>query len=143
MIIDGKELEITVASLEDVFDLKDAIEESVKKGNLKISLDDIDFENIGKTNISDNTIGSFLNSVLSIDSSKAVRNCLFKCAERALFNKEKVDRALFEKEENRPYYYEIMIQIIIKNLSPFFKGLFSRLNIQALNSVVAAFQKSK
>ena len=124
MKIGNKELRITPSSFEEALDLKDAVENSIKSGKIKIDAK-VNNEDLLKTELGDETLGSIFNAVLAIDSSKEVRNNLFICSERALLGEDKIDRAFFEKVENREFYYPIMFEILKVNLTPFFKGLFS------------------
>jgi hypothetical protein len=124
MKIGEKELRITPSSFEEALDLKDAVENSIRSGKIKVDAK-INLEDPLKTDLGDETIGSILNSVLSIDSSKDVRERLFICAERALLGEEKINKDFFDKVENREFYYPIMLEILKVNLIPFFKGLFS------------------
>ena len=120
MNIDGKELRITPPSFDDAMDLKDAIEIAIKSGKLDLKFDINDIKDI-----SDNDFGEIAKLILSVDSSKEIRNCLFKCASRAVLGTDKIDREFFESIENRKHYYKIMIEVIKVSLSPFFESLFS------------------
>jgi hypothetical protein len=138
MLIDNNELIISLASFEEAMDLKDAVEEAAKKANIKLGFDDNE-EN--KVSLSDDSLSSVLGSILSIDSSKEVRRLLFKCAERCLFNKEKIDQTFFEVAKNREYYYPIMFEILKETLMPFFKGLFSKLKGLKITDLLKNIQK--
>lgn len=119
MTIDGKELRITLASFDDAMDLKDAIEIAVKGGELNISTD------VLEKDLSESDFGNILKAVLSVDCSKEIRACLFKCAERAVLGTDKINKEFFENVEHRKYYYQIMFEVMKVNLSPFFAKVFS------------------
>lgn len=119
MTIDGKELRITPTSFDEAMDLKDAIEIAIKGGQLNISTD------ILEKDLSESDFGNILKTVLSVDCSKEIRACLFKCAERAVLGTDKITRDWFEDVNNRQYYYQIMFEVMRVNLSPFFAKIFS------------------
>ncbi|RPJ58269.1 MAG: hypothetical protein EHM12_08270 [Dehalococcoidia bacterium] len=151
MKIGNNELRITPSTFDEAIDLKDAVEEAINKGNLNLDLSSIkdvsdgeDGEDKGPlSSVSNETVTSFVKTLLSVDMSKKVRNCLFVCAERAVVGTEKINKDFFEKVGNREYYYEIMFEIMKVNISPFFKGLFSRLLTTDMAGVVKNFLKRK
>jgi hypothetical protein len=124
MLIDGNDLQISLASFEEAIDLKDAVEEAIKKANINIEFEGDESKPLS---ISDNSFNSLIKTVLNIDNSKEVRRCLFKCAKRCLWNKSEINQDLFEKIENRKHYYAIMFEILKETLSPFLEGLLSKL----------------
>jgi hypothetical protein len=141
MRINGKELIISPASFDEAMNLQDAILKSVHDNKIKFDfMNDNDLDSIlddkndneddvlNKVNISSDLIGDFINTIISIGMSKAVRKNLFICAERAVFGKKKeyITKEFFENTENREYYFSIMIEVMKVNLTPFFKGLFSQ-----------------
>jgi hypothetical protein len=115
MDFDKRKLEITVASFDEATDLQDAIARALKGNKIDIP-DSIDKE----LNIS-----SLIDAALSVLADKEIREKLFVCAERALYDRNKVNKDFFEEEENRSLYQPIMIEIIKKNVGPFFKNLLS------------------
>jgi hypothetical protein len=119
MNIDGKELKITPSSFDEAMDLKDAIESAVKEGKISIA------GNFLEKDISENDFSDILNAILAVDCSKEIRKCLFICAGRAVLGTEKITKEFFEDIENRKYYYQIMIEVLKVNLSPFFAKIFS------------------
>jgi len=94
--INGKELRITLADFQSGIDLQNAFGKALIES--KINLDGI---------------------VINKDDAR------FKCAERCLLGEDKINWDFFEKEENREYYFPIMIEIAKVNLAPFVKGLLS------------------
>jgi hypothetical protein len=115
MGFDKKKLQITKATFDDAFDLQDAISRAVKGNRL----------NVPEGMESDIDVSSFLDAALSTISSRDVRDCLFRCAERALYDNQKINKDFFEKEDNRELYYPIMIEIVKENVGPFITGLLS------------------
>ena len=124
--IDGKELEITPAGFFEVMALKGVIIKALVENGIKIDLSSIDISSDKLEDMEAGDIGWVFEPILTLMTDGAIRDRLFKCAERAMFNKEKVDADFFEKPENRKYYYPIMMEVLKVNISPFF-GLASSL----------------
>jgi hypothetical protein len=141
MKIGNKELIVTPSSFDEAMDLRDAVEIAVKSGKLKFDVQ-VNQEDLLKSDLGDETFGSLINAVLSVDSSKEVRKCLFVCAERAVLGEAKIDKDFFEKPENREFYYSIMFEILKVNLAPFFKGLFSG-SMGSIKEKISSFLKLK
>jgi hypothetical protein len=136
MIIGGKELKITLASFNEALNLQRAIGKELAQSNSKF---DIDSLTDGKIN--DDSVLEFLKILINIGISKEIEDCIFICAERAMWGTEKVDREFFEKEENRQYYFEIMFEIAKVNISPFFRSLLSRFS--GLQGMIGNILKQK
>lgn len=122
-MIDGKELQITPASFKDVMSLKEVISNALKKNGIKIDLSSI---SIDQEKLDNGDIGWIIEPILTLTTDGMIRENLFKCAERAMFNKEKINEDFFEHVENRKYYYPIMTEVLKINIYPFF-GLVSSL----------------
>lgn len=138
MTIDNKELLITPASFKDANYLKKMLCIALKQGGFNFDLSNLN--NI-ENNI-EQLLPGLLNIVLSVATSDEVEAALFKCAEKALFDKQKIDIDFFENIDNRQYYYPIMIELIKVNIAPFFKSLNSLL--QNLGGLIQGFtQKQK
>lgn len=130
VIIDGKELLVTPASFGDVMALQEVIAKAVKENGIKIDLSSIEFDPNNLEKIDAGDIGWILEPVLTLTTDSTIRKHLFKCAEKAIFNKLKVNEDLFDPPENRKYYYPIMMEVLKVNISPFFghvNSLFSTL----------------
>lgn len=141
MKINGHEFIITPASLEDALDLQDAVFQAIHANKIKFNFLD-DEENQKLIDVKDNSnkskleninipselVGDFFNTLLSLGMSKKLRSCLFECAKSSTFGKQReaVNRNFFEKHENRQYYFQVMIEVLKVNLTPFYKGLFSQ-----------------
>lgn len=119
MQINGSDLRITPAGFSDALALEKAIGRALKGTRLELP------ENV-TSEVSADMFSDIIGAVLGVATSDEVESCLFKCAERALAGKEKIDRAFFEKVENRQHYYPIMVEVIKENVGPFFKGLGSQ-----------------
>lgn len=143
MKIEGQELTITPSSFSEAMALQVAIGKSLKGNKIDLSGLPEDLSSDVTPDKLSGTVGTLANLVLSVGTSQEVTDCLFKCAERAVYglSKEKVDREFFEKVENRKLYYPIMIEVIKENVGPFFGGVGSLL--QGLPGMFTSFLKSK
>ena len=144
MIIDGKELIISPAGFSDAMVLKETIAKALKKNGVKFDLSSIDISSIDLDNIETAKIGDIgwvLDHILTLTTDSSIRAMLFKCAERAMFDKCKVDQDFFEIPENRKYYYPIMAEVIKINILPFF-GLASSV-FSKFKKMTEKFLKSK
>ena len=120
MQFNESELKITLASFEDAISLQDAIGVALKGTKLDIPSD-------LKAEVTSDMFSDILGAALGVATSKNVRECLFKCAERAMYGQSKVDRDFFDLEKNRELYFPIMVEIVKANIGPFIKGLASQL----------------
>lgn len=115
----GAEVEIKLASWGETTQLKDSIEQAlIKKG---FSIGDIKIESLEVE-----AMGQLLQAIMMVDSDPEVRNSIFKCLARCLYNGERITQDTFEPLEARENYYEIVIACIKENLSPLVKRLFSK-----------------
>lgn len=64
-----------------------------------------------------------LKAFLIVKSSKIVRELVFECLKRCLYNKLVITKNTFEKEEARQDYYPIFLACLKENLLPFFQSL--------------------
>lgn len=65
--------------------------------------------------------GLFFAALSSIDVEKALWPCLHRC----LYNGEKITADTFEPEETREDFMPLCLEVIVDNVLPFMKGLFS------------------
>jgi len=141
MKIDGKELIISPASFEDAMELKEIIAVALKENGIKIDLSSIDIKSENIDDIEAGDIGWILEPILTLTTDSTIRKHLFKCAERAMFDKNKVNADLFEPAENRKYYYPIMMEVLKINIFPFF-GLVNSKSF-SLPGLTEFYQKLK
>ena len=120
MGFEKSKLKITKSSFDIAFDLQDAMAEAMKGNGISVPGDVLE-----KGQEADIDMGGIIDAALSTISNKKVRECLFACAEKALYGDYKVNKDFFDKEENRELFYPIMIEIIKENVGPFMKGLLS------------------
>lgn len=145
MLIDGKELIISVASFENVMALEESIAKALKADGIKIDLSSIDISSEKIEEMEAGEVGWMLQPILTLITDSTIRKHLFKCAETAMFDKNKVNTDLFEAVENRKYYYPIMMEVLKINISPFFglvSSLFANLpGIKELSQKLKSLQK--
>ncbi len=123
-MIDGKELVVTPADFSDVMSLKEVIVDKLQENGIKVDLSSIDIKSEKLADMEAGDVGWILEPILTLMTDSAIRDRLFKCAERTMFDKNKVNASFFEEVENRKYYYPIMMEVLKVNISPFF-GLVS------------------
>lgn len=115
----GAKVKIYAADFKDAIALKSAIAKELSKAdfdlNLKSLQDEID-------------LGNFAKIALAVDSSPVVYKHLFDCLVRCTYNGQKITEETFEEVSAREDYYEVVIACLKENLSPFFKGLISKLS---------------
>ena len=116
--------EIKFAGFEDAMNLKDALTEEL--ANSKFSLNTLDLSQ-GSSSLQDMDLDVFLDAALRLDSSKTVRSALFKCLESSLYNGEKITVHTFDDIKAVENYYQIMVECVKVNLTPFFQKLASHL----------------
>lgn len=113
----GTIVKISEAPWADAMALKNAIGLELAKGNIDISLD---FQK-------DMDVGQLIKLVALLDSSQNVQNALMKCLARCTYDGQAINSATFEPVGARQDYYDIVVECLKENLSPFFKSLLSRL----------------
>jgi hypothetical protein len=127
---------ITESSFDDVFALKDALQQALIPVGIDIGLGkigDVDLTKDGLSKLADidldldSVVNGAMKAFCQVDSDKNLRKCIFKCLERCTFDKVKITKDFFETSENREFYYPIVTECIKVNLKPFMKPLFSKL----------------
>jgi hypothetical protein len=104
----GRSATINCASLSEALDLKEAIFRSITAA--------------GKFFGQDASVAQIITVALcSIESSREVRDALFKCFARCLIDKEKITPQSIE--DNFQDYSAIAIEVIAMNFLPFMEGL--------------------
>lgn len=115
----GANIKINPAGFEESVNLRMAITKELSKADFNINASAVDMDNIDVSGIA--------KLICVVDSSREVNDALFACLSRCTYNKDKITKATFEPVEAREDYYEIVISCLKVNLSPFFKGLISKL----------------
>lgn len=73
-------------------------------------------------------ISFIIEKVIQIIVNKDLKETLYDCMKRSLYNGEKVARGTFEPIEARKDYYHVVFYVLLENLSPFFANLGSLLS---------------
>lgn len=116
-VTSGAKVMIGVAPFADAIALKNAIAKEVAKAGISLDMDsqkDIDWSSI-------------ISAGLSVDASQEVNAIIFKCLGRCTYQGDRITPETFEPVEHRQDYYDIVIACVKENLTPFFKGLLSKL----------------
>ena len=117
----GKQVVINYAGFKDACELKRQVGLELLKVNVNIN-------DLINKELDSQSINTFKDLIFTIDSSKEIEDCLFKCLARSLYNNSKITKELFEDKEVVHEYYDIMIACMRENLRPFFEKQFATLN---------------
>lgn len=102
-----------------------------------MNLKNIFLKSISDSNLSPNE--PLVKLYAHIDSLPEFNKVVMNCLERCLYDGKKITIDTFEPIEARENYYEIVLELLKVNITPFFKGLASRL--QALSEEMAKIQR--
>lgn len=122
-----KRVIINTATFREVTNLKRAILSEIQKNPLGLKLTG-ESSNILDKEISLDEILNFIkNTVIGLELSESLENCIFECLERCTYDTtEQINKALFDKKpEIWQDYYEIVFECVKENISPFIKSLVS------------------
>ncbi len=114
----GAQVKINAAPFAEAIALKNALSKEMADAKLELDL----------ASLSTGDINSLLPLFFQIDSSPSVNIALAQCLSRCTYNSEKITEKTFEVVAAREDYYEVVLACLKENISPFFKGLLSRLN---------------
>lgn len=117
----GVTLSVAPAPYKDASRLKNKVVNQLMSEGF--DLKDLNSKDIMKTNISKDLIFDVIKRVALLESSEEVEELVIKCAERCLYNKEKITLDTFEDSEVWPVVIEIKIEVIKANVLPFFLSL--------------------
>jgi hypothetical protein len=123
MFINGKELQITICSFDEGMELQDAVADALASQKIDLGGVDVTKKKKGDENID---IGGIIQPILKVISSPRLRNALFACARRAIYDNQKIDKEFFEEAKNRALYYPIMLEVLKVNLGPFIGSLIGQ-----------------
>ncbi len=113
----GAKVVIGLAPFQDAIALKNAMAKELALTGMDLKVEGLkDFD-----------VAVLLPALLAMDSSPVVYAAMFKCLARCSYNGDKITETTFEPAEARGDYYDIIIACAKENLSPFFKGLASKL----------------
>jgi hypothetical protein len=137
MNISGVNIHIELASFQDAMALQKALGRALKGQKLDlsgVSTDVVKKDEAGNVDLSSVDLSgaggiatTVFNLLLGPACSDEVESAAMTCAKKCYVEntKEKIDLDYFEKPDNRPNYYPIMIEVIKANCGPFLKGLVS------------------
>lgn len=113
-------LNLQLASFREAKELERAVGKALKSTHIQADLE----TDLLSSNVD---VGTVISSLLEVVTSKEVEEKLFICAERCLYEKQKINEDFFEPVENRSLYYPIMIEILKANIGPFIESLVTML----------------
>lgn len=118
----GSKLNITLAPVYNSIKLLQEVIKAFKNNGISLKIDretEIDFMKLFEDN-SD----MFLGGLAEVVSSEKVLECVLACSEKCLYEKNgvkhKINLGLFDDEEIRKDFIEVIFKISIENLKPFF-----------------------
>lgn len=119
----GATLDITISNIKNGYALFQAVVGEFKKNGVKLTFEkDDDLLDFGK--IFSRDMSAFIDNLLNVVTSDSVVNLIFACAGSCIYEKngvkQKITWELFEQEENRGDFFEVMFLIAKRNLAPFF-----------------------
>lgn len=88
---------------------------------------DFNFGQLDLSNISAKDINTLKDVVLQLTQSSAVDAAIMVCAEKSLYNGQRITAETFENPRARVDYYPVAWEVIKAAVGPFFKGLASLL----------------
>lgn len=110
----GAKVVINVGDFEDTIALKNAIMREASKSGALIGL-----------NLSSD-ISKLASLAAVVDSSPEVYVAMWPCLSRCTYNGEKITKKTFEPVEARKDYYDIVIECVKVNVTPFFESVLSK-----------------
>lgn len=127
----GATVEVSVASFATGWKLLTAVVKAFKMHGINLKIGE---DLTAATLLKDNMEG-FVGGLLDIITSEYVLDLVFECGKSAIYTKhlvsQRVNRDIFEAEENRGDFIETMYIIAKENLEPFFpKALIKSLETQ-------------
>lgn len=131
----GVEVVINDPDFLDAIALKNALGREFKKADIKLDIEQL------RTNL-DVDANVLISALLQIDTSEDVYKAVFKCLERSTYNKLKISPSTFQDPKAREDFYEIYVACIKETISPFLKGLVSRLS-GIKSQILSNIQKSQ
>lgn len=119
----GAKLEITLAGFEEGEALTSAVAKEIE--GIKLS-SNINFsEMTADTPMTGELLDVIKSLVARVLYSKEIKSVLWQCMSRATRNNIRVTKEMFDDEKVREDYIPIMREVLIYNLTPFFKNLGS------------------
>jgi hypothetical protein len=128
----GAKVRVTAAPFGDAMALKNALVRELANSGISLSSKVLaDLQAFGAQ--ADVDVGTLMAHFMRLDSSPLVNDAIAKCLERCTYNSMKITADTFEDVDARGDYYEIVFACVKENITPFLKGLASKLsNLGAL-----------
>ncbi len=123
----GAQLEVQMASFEKAHRLLRAVTKEIESVRIVLGLKG-ELKDLLNIEVSDDAFNTLKDVVARMVSSEIVEAALWDCMATVLYNDKKVTRATFEDEEARGDFLVITKEVMVYNLSPFFKSLGSLLS---------------
>jgi len=118
----GAKLEMTIAGFEDAHRLLQAVTKEIE--GVKVS--GLDFKGIDfDAPITGELIDALKSLVSRVIYSRDIMDCLWICMARATRNNSRVTKEMFDDERAREDFLPIVKEVLMYNLTPFFKNLGS------------------
>lgn len=121
----GAILEASMCSFEEGTKLFKAVVFEMESINLDFG--NADLKQMFEQEVNSGMINTLKNIIARLISSERVEECLWQCMKRSRIDNQHITKELFEKVELRGDYVVLLKEILIFNLSPFFKSLTSML----------------
>lgn len=119
----GSELDMTMAPFQDAHNLFQAVLKELKNVNLDLGLkSNTSFTDFFEKDVTDDLLNTLKNFITSLLASKDIQISLQPCLQRCTYNNQKVTMDLFEDEKAREDFIEVLKEVLVFNLFPFFKG---------------------
>lgn len=128
----GASVQIGVAGWEATMRLKNAAFRELAKVGLDIK---------GMKLSKDMDISGLISAFLAVESSPEVYEALWPCLEKSLYNSKKITKNTFEPEEARQDYYEILLEFLKVNFTPFLPKVALKLSAEE-KTTLTGIQKS-
>ena len=123
----GATLEISVASVKLGWDLTVAVLRAFKDEGIDL---DVDLKKFSFRSLLENNADRILAGLLSVVCSEDVMNKILACGNTAIYTRnnvsQKVSMEVFEDEEARSDMVEVLYQIAMRNIKPFFPKALSK-----------------
>ena len=115
----GAELVVELAALEPAEQLLDVLLAGLKK----VDLDFSSLEN--EADVAGPDINTIKNIVCQLVGSRELRDAVYACATKCLYNGQRVTRATFEPAGARRDFVPFAWEVVSTNVAPFFEGVVS------------------
>lgn len=115
----GAQIVITHADFRSVMALKNAMVREIAKSGIDTASDISNME-LSKV------VSLIPQAVMAVDSSDEFQAALFGCLKQCTRDGVKITEATFDDVSAREDYYEVVIECVKHNLSPFFKSLVQK-----------------